>query len=180
MGPIRPNTIVFGLPQNPEALSDLYSNLAVAEKAQKNILLIGESQIPSKYKVIDIWWDSRKKKSSEFMMLIALLLTRTPEWKKAVINLKSTVPNEESRKSCEEHFREYFLKSRLPIQTEVLVVSRESPHTNHFFSKDADLVMLHLPNDTETLKSELKLAKQFPQIMYCKSSGVVDFAPIFN
>ena len=181
IGPIKPNTIVMGMPSDLKTLDSTVQTLKVAQDQKCNILMIGESNLISKNKRIDIWWDDDDRKSSEFMLLTALLLHRSNEWKKAKLHLKSRVFNEGARKMREDYFREFLHTSRLPMSTETLVVD-EASDVNEIIlehSKDADLILRALPLEEDLLRKRLIICKDFPQTMYCKHAGEVDFAQIF-
>lgn len=182
MGPIRPNTIVLGLPRSTQTIEAMLQNLAFAQEQKCNVLMIGESELISHNKLIDIWWDDNDRKSSEFMLLIALLLHRSGEWKKAKLNLKSYVTNEEGRSKREDYFRNFLHTNRLPMATEVIIIDESLPLNETILkhSTGADLIIRSLDGEAASLAERMDLAKHFPQVMFCKNAGHVEFTSIFT
>ncbi|MCB1109160.1 MAG: amino acid permease, partial [Chlamydiia bacterium] len=187
LGPVAPNTIVMGIPENGNINQEWINVLQAAKAQRRNVLLIGESiQEPSanKIKQLDLWWENDQRKSSELMLLLSLLLSRHPDWKKHQIHLKSIVSAEDARASREQYFSEFIEKTRLSFETHVLVIPERTDHVPAFgrFSKNADAVFITLPDDLdlEHVKERLKLSKHVPLSLFILCNEDTDFTQIFE
>ncbi len=187
LGPVTPNTVVMGIPENEALNDDWIETLKVAKANKRNILLVGESNDPQaekKEKHLDLWWENDQRKSSELTLLITLLLSRHPDYKKHSIHLKSIVSSEEARESREAYFSEFLEKTRLSFDSQVLVIPSKADHIASFgkFSKNADVVILTLPDSLalEEVKERLELAKQIPLSLFIHCSEDTDFKQLFD
>lgn len=150
LGPLVPNTIVFG-GINEDELLDFTNVILKAHQRLCNVVILSGNKakmaISSESKgAIHIWWDSANKKNSHLMLVLSYMFQRDIG-KKAKIYVKEVVANEERRQQELAKFHSISLNKRLPIESEVLVSG--SPQKESFdllksYSKNADLIFLSL------------------------------------
>lgn len=192
IGPLSPNTIVCGS-HNIDDLENLASVIYKAHQRQCNMVIINseneslESKIPTGD--IHVWWHPSHKGNGEFMLVLAYMLTRNPEWKKAKICLKAFVPCETMRQQAIADYENLSQEKRIPLQIDVLVSPQPSQEYLKYvstFSSDAGLIFLSLaPPAEETssieyaeyLKNILRFSQDVPAAALVLSS---EFTPLQN
>lgn len=159
LGPLTPNTIVFGGIKKEDEPIDFIDVIHSAIKRHYNIVIMNdEKEISEENKKtsmdIHVWWDELHQQNSEFMLILASMLQRNPLLKKTRICLKSIVSNEFSRQDKLEQFQKLSIEKRLPLDIEVLV--SPNPETDRLdlvkkFSSNAEVVLISLnpPPDEE-------------------------------
>ena len=187
LGPLSPNTVVMGIPENRQLTEDFIETLKIIRSNKRNFLLVSSNDAeldPKKINHIDLWWENDQRKSSELMLLLSLLLSRHPKWKKHQMHLKSIVSTEDARGQREGHFQEFLTATRLPFDSNVLVIPERTDHIPAFgrFSKDSHVVFITLPDnlDSEELKQRLELAKTFPLAIFVSCGEETEFKQIFD
>lgn len=178
LGPLTPNTIVCGNidEEDTEHFAD------VIEKTYKrhcNMVILRESELPLQGD-IHVWWDSTQQVNSEFMLVLAFMLTRNPTWKKSKICLKTVVASEILKNETIVHFKELSIAKRIPFEIEVLISANpeeEFPELVSTFSKQAGMLFLSLhppalerPNYIDYLKSLSRISKELPQTAFVLSA----------
>ncbi len=192
LGPLTPNTIVFGYNANGGDYCKEAEVVMEAYDIQKNVIVL-KNDTSSKQDTIDIWWDDDSKMNSELMLVLAYMLSDTSQWRKCKVNLKCVVDNEHGREHRVNYFKEFFSKSRLDINVQVLVIPEECEvsfyKTLSRFSTEATFVFLGLkpPSPQETLeeysaylKKMMGRAKHFKHLAYVLCGEKVELSKIFN
>ncbi|KAF3363400.1 putative bumetanide-sensitive Na-K-Cl [Chlamydiales bacterium STE3] len=192
LGPLTPNTIVCGS-HNIDDLENLASVIFKAHQRQCNMVILNSENESLDSKIhagdIHIWWHSSHKGNGEFMLVLAYMLTRNPQWRRAKICLKALVSNEMQRQKAFEEFEELSQAKRIPFDIEILVSHKPDEEYLNFvpnFSKNAGLIFLSLaPPSQETssaeyvayLKSITEFSQEFPTAALVLSS---EFTPLQN
>jgi len=161
MGPIAPNTILLGDCAKPEHLHDYITLIFAAHSACKNVIIIKENENQTqqnKSSVIDIWWDDDSRKNSEFMVVLAHMLKSSALWRSYEIEIKSCVSHEAARMNRQTYFRNFFEKSRIKVNSKVLVLGEQEESiatTFKRFSPDSAIVFLGLrqPEKGESIEA---------------------------
>ncbi|MGK5594095.1 MAG: hypothetical protein ACSNEK_01895 [Parachlamydiaceae bacterium] len=195
LGPLTPNTIVCGS-HNIDDLENLASVIFKAHQRHCNMVILNSENetLDSKLDAgdIHIWWHPSHKGNGEFMLVLAYMLTRNPQWKKARICLKALVKNEIARQAAFEEFQLLSKTKRLPFEIEVLVTPSPSDEYLKYvptFSKDAGLIFLSLaPPSQETssieyvsyLKSITEFTQEVPTAALVLSSEFTPLQTILN
>lgn len=146
LGPIKPNTVVFG-----EIKDEAHEFVQVIQKAYENGLNIvinsNATHVNNDGGDIHVWWDEDNRNSSEFMLVLAYMLSRNKEWKKKRICLKAIVRNEFMRHNKLQELQNLSAKMRMPIDIEIFVSSDPTAEYSNFakeFSGKAGFVFLSL------------------------------------
>lgn len=171
LGPLTPNTIIFGGIKNEDKPLDFVTVLQSAITRHYNIVITNDETMfltENKNASMDIhvWWDDLYQQNSEFMLILASMLQRNPLLKKTRICLKAIVSNEFEKQDKLDQFQNLKIEKRLPLDIEVLVSS--DPETDKFklvkqFSKDAEVVLLTLnppPSNDEALDSYINYLEE--------------------
>lgn len=166
IGPLMPNTVVFGGISQGESTSDFAKVIQSAHQkhcnvviiSDKNILTLKEDTPASKtfHGDIHLWWDDQSEKNTEFMLVLAHMLERNPAWKKAKICLKGTVSSEMQRHEKLTELRDFGLRKRLHFDAEVYIATggqQERFDLIKRFSNNAGIVFLslHGPESHKTI-----------------------------
>lgn len=178
IGPLVPNTIVFGGVQ--ENSTEFASVLQSAYQKQYNLVILNDTNPASGD--IHVWWDSERQQNGDFMLLLAYMLQCNPAWNKAKICLNAIVPSELQRQSKMEEFRQLGIKRRLPFHVQVYVSAhpeQELPAMIATLSKEAAIVFTGfrppladepMDNYARYLKTIFQAADAFPPTALVLSS----------
>lgn len=160
LGPLKPNTVICGIHKD-EDLENLASVIINAHEKHCNFLILNsqddtiESKIPPGD--IHIWWHSSHKDNGEFMLILAYMLNRNSEWKRAKICLKSIVSSELIRQEKLKEFQEISTVKRIPLEIEILVSPNPDEDYLEYaatFSKNASLALLSVEPPTTKASSD--------------------------
>lgn len=188
LGPLAPNTIVFGGVPEDEA-HDFAKVVIDAYQKHCNIVILNETksqETPVIEKTtlgdIHVWWDETHQNNSELMLILTYMLQSNPQWKKTRICLKSITSSEISRKDELAKFQALGATKRLSLNPEILVSQNmEEDYANLIkeFSKEAEIIFLSLraPRQEESienysmyLQSLTKITEQLPPTALVLSS----------
>ncbi|MCB1119287.1 MAG: amino acid permease [Chlamydiia bacterium] len=134
LGPITPNTLVFGYSDNGDYDKETVNILSLANQLGKNVIFLkddGEKASGS----LDIWWDESNKMNGEFMLVLAHMLSGTPRFSQNKVCVKCIVQTEEGREQREAYFHQLFAKSRLNVEIRVLVIPDQTEITTKLISR---------------------------------------------
>lgn len=162
LGPLVPNTIVFGGVKKEDESKDFVAVLQAAFARHYNIVIMNDSKEiqearRGEIKDIHVWWDDDYQNNSELMLVLAYMLQRNPAWKRTRICIKAFVSHENKRKEKLEQFKNLSIKKRMPIDAEVYVCSPGLPQQLELikkFSKTAEIIFLSLsppPKENESV-----------------------------
>lgn len=164
LGPLKPNTIVFGGIKDGDEANNFLSVLQSAYQMHYNILIMNDIKYNSVQsgthspfddsEEIHLWWESSQPDNSELMLIFAYMLQNSQAKKKHKICIKSIVVDERARQGKIKQFQELSLKLRLPLDIEVYVTAEPEKELINFvkiFSRDASTTFLSLnpPPQTE-------------------------------
>jgi amino acid transporter len=130
-GPIAANTVLVNWIERESALVDQWThtrygrNLRTAFRLGSNLVILDANKAewealaaaPAKERLIDIWWGARE--TSELMLLLAYLMTRSDDWDGARIRVLVPAEGRDAHKTLES-MRELLEAARIDAETEVV------------------------------------------------------------
>lgn len=189
LGPLRPNTLLFGGVKHKTKFAEFISVLKVAEENNCNVIIMndeikGEPLKSKKKKVgdIHIWWDHENQDNSELMLVFAYMLQRNRAWSRNRICLKATVPDERAKTIKIEEFQALSARLRLPIDIDIYVTNDPKNEIHHFvkiFSKDAEIVFMSLASLPES-PEEFEDYDRYLNEVLIREPGFPDVALVLN
>ncbi|MBN2332772.1 MAG: amino acid permease [Deltaproteobacteria bacterium] len=146
MAGIESNTILVGLPDEPERLASflrIIRRLAIINRS----LIIGQvaASLPAVPATIDIWWGGLQR-NGDLMLLLAYLLSRNPQWHAATIRVLSVASNELMRQQTQAFLQQLMPEIRIEAEIHIFVREEEMSIKEmiHRESAAADVVLLGL------------------------------------
>ena len=179
MGTLRANTIAFGWPSRAEKLQSLLRIIGRITQMDKACLIVKPKPPtgPQRYERIDIWWRG-KMNNGDLMLLLAHLLTLSPLWRNATINLRSIVTKESTKVDIEQSLSTLIETVRIKAEQDVIVLDEgksviELMHEN---SQGADLVFIGLmaPDQDQVVEYAdrlIQIVDGFPSTILVRNSG---------
>lgn len=187
IGPLTPNTIVFGGVSKEENLNQYLEVLKLAHEEGRNIVVIndepqkiGQTKLFPKNIMgeIHVWWDDTSPRNTELMLVLAYMLKRKSLLGKTNISLFGIAENEQMREKKFHEFEEMIKRNRLKIKIQVFV--SPVPDAIHdilglvkHFSSQAAMVFLSLraPHPQET-------TEEYAQYFHSLPHKSIDFPPV--
>jgi len=151
MAGLQSNTVLFGFDteQGPERLAELITTASQMSHLGKSTLVylppVVKTTRPSHERTIAVWWAGREN-NGDLMLLLAHLLTLSPEWGRARIQLKSIVDDEEESAARSRELEELLPETRIDLTVHVIAKPPERPVGQVIIdhSREAEFVMLGL------------------------------------
>lgn len=149
LGPLTPNTIVFGGIKKEDESLDFINVLRLAYRRHNNIVMLnGTNNLEvGERKDIHIWWDDQNQNNSELMLVLGYMLQLNTARKRSRLCLKAVASNEIERKERLEQFHQIGVEKRLPIDVDVYVTAdldQDRATLVYEFSKEADMIFIGL------------------------------------
>lgn len=149
LGPLTPNTIVFGGIRTEDESTDFVQVLRLAYRRHNNVVILHEA---GKLDIghcrdLHIWWDNEHQNNSELMLVLGYMLQLNPARKRSRLYIKAIVSSEIERQSKLEELQKISVQKRLPLNAEVFVAADSSHDREKLikeFSKDADMIFMGL------------------------------------
>ena len=172
LGPLMPNTIVFGGVSRGETSVEFAHLVDRAYQKHCNVVILSDAaknDLANSKKDLHVWWDEQNEANTKLMLILAYMLQRNRQWKKGRIWLKSLAANEWLKKEKLERFQNYAKKRRFLLDTEVFV--SPEPRDELFYlvkasAEDAGIVFLSLRRlqEGETLESYAEYLKTMTKL----------------
>jgi amino acid transporter len=168
-GPIVPNTILIGGTEKSENFLEFAELVRFVCGRRKNLIVVrerrkkhgegeGESEQEERRHVagdrrpaaeekparqrIDVWWKG-KSNNIAFILAVALLMRRSPEWARTRLMIRMVVESREEAIEYEKRLEEFVVKERLKAETEtILRQGRDVYDIIRSSSQGADFVFL--------------------------------------
>ncbi len=128
IGPMKANTVVFGLPSSGDGQRNQSYAVALRSVGRlgRNVIAVSSdheswkdlADQKQRHRRIDVWWTDDD--TSRLSLLLAYLATRTDDWKKASICLIVPLDPQEDRALRAEAFAEMLDEVRIPANVEFL------------------------------------------------------------
>jgi amino acid transporter len=146
IGRLRPNVVLFGWPESPDAAQLVGYTATVREVARLGVSVMSLSTdkarweslsaIPHRERRIDVWWEDDD--SGRLALMAGYLCTRNPEWRHASIRLIATGDGDVSdRRAAIEEILE-----AARFDADVVVLDRNASNDPATMSRDASLVLV--------------------------------------
>ncbi len=148
MAGIASNTLMLGWPQEPERLAAWLRVAQHLEPMHKS-LVIGRADpdwtLASEEPEVHIWWGGLER-NGDLMLLLAYLLTRNPEWRRARIRVLSVASNEMMQQATTRTLAALLPEIRIDAEVEVIPKSEAGSIAELIQerSRSADVVFLGL------------------------------------
>ncbi len=138
VGPIQPNLVIFGWPDNTR----IVDSLRLASSLNMSLVFIHEGNrgLRTGRKRIDIWW--RGTQNGSLMLLLAHLLSRNWEWADTTIRILRLVDTVEARESTYNALKSLLEESRFDATVRVVVSQDPFKTVLEKESGDADCIFL--------------------------------------
>ena len=143
------NTILLGWPREPERLAEFLQIVERLERLNKSVVIgrIQPGLIPrtGQDRVIHIWWGGLRH-NGDLMLLLAHLLTRNPEWRRAQIKILSLASSPLMKQRTEDYLARFLPEIRISAEAQVMLIpdDRTVREIIHEHSAAADVVFLGL------------------------------------
>ncbi|MEW6711849.1 MAG: amino acid permease [Candidatus Riflebacteria bacterium] len=170
IGPLRPNLVMFGWPEDRENAKAVLEQCRNAALLQMGQILIRNRGLPDPerdHRRIDVWW--RGRKNGSLMTVLAHLLLNNYEWRHTTIRVLRLVESEDGIEPAMQNLQQLLDEARLSGQARALVSDRPLNQIIRENSGDADLVMLgfEIPEpgkELEWLATYEKLIEWLPTV----------------
>jgi hypothetical protein len=180
IGPLKPNTVLFGWPRSAERAEVMFRNVWSIAAMGKSVVIVAEKGLPSEDRHrqrIDIWW--RGRQNGSLMATLAHLLSQNWQWRNSHIRILRVIGDAAGRDSSRQAVRKLVEATRIRAVPRVIVSTE--PFTDIFrsHSAKADVIFLGIqPSENET-STELygrisDLLADMPTTILVHSSGEAD------
>lgn len=144
LGDLVPNTIVMGDTENEEMIDQYSKMIAAFHRHNRNVVIVHDNKekLFGERLKIDVWWGGLQGNGG-LLMILAHLLKGSQRWRRATINIKMMVMDEQGAEKARANLERIIRSIRINAKPEVLI-----SHDRSFWdilaenSKDADLVFL--------------------------------------
>jgi len=173
------NTIVVGLPSSAERLSDFLRVLRRMERLERSMVLVRPrpERMPPLHdpRVVHVWWGGRQA-NGDLMLLLAHLLTRNPEWRRARLHLLTVPAPDQDPDEAAQSLQNLIDEVRIPA--EPVVVERAPDQTalqailEHSAQADAVFLGLNVPElgDADAYAERLiAMAAELPTVFFVRN-----------
>lgn len=191
-GPLVPNTILLGETRDESRLVEYAGLVLQARSRNRNVVIVrepGADQDRPSDNRIDVWWRGRGSNAG-FMLALAHLIRKCPDWKGADLRINMVAGSEAERKGMELHLAEFVRNSRLNAGVRLIISSGRTPmEMIRSSSTDAKLVImgLRLPDPEESAESYSNYYRNLmlnleglPLTALALANEKVDFQGIFS
>lgn len=117
-GPLYPNTILVGASEEEAKMAQFSSLILHVHQSFRNLLIVREGKQAEEVSRIDIWWGGRNQNAG-LMLAFAYLLTRSPRWAQARIQLKLIAPPERMEQET-ERLNAFIEQARIKAEASVI------------------------------------------------------------
>jgi amino acid transporter len=187
VGPIRPNTILFGYDLAKGSQFSFSNWIEEANRAGKNALILCYQEKRDIERIqqffflkkhqpkrIEIWIDDETKEHQELMFLLATMLQRSAFLNKARVKVTAFTPHEHAIDHLKEYYQTFFDANRLNFFVDVKLISEQMA------ASTADLVMIGIKNNEKDLVQNLKIAAERPMTLLVSHAEKLDFDTLFD
>ena len=180
IGPLKPNTVLFGWPRSAERAEVMFRNVWSIAAMGKSVVIVAEKGLPSEDKHrqrIDIWW--RGRQNGSLMATLAHLLSQNWEWRNSHIRILRVIGDAAGRDSSRQAVRKLVEATRIRAVPRVIVSTEPFADVFRSHSSKADVIFLGIqPSENET-STELynrisNLLADMPTTILIHSSGEAD------
>ncbi|HEY2809880.1 MAG TPA: amino acid permease [Rhabdochlamydiaceae bacterium] len=166
LGPLTPNTVIFGGIKKDNESIDFVKMLGVAYTQHKNIIILNRAKNDFAPANIHIWWDNSSQSNSELMLILGYMLQLDQSKKHMQFCIKATAENEMDRKKKWEELQRFSIEKRVPIDIQIFDAPEALDTQCHLikkFSKKANIIFLGLkppPKAIDQIEDYLNYLKE--------------------
>ena len=148
LGPLVPNTILFGGIKKENKSSDFVKVVQTAFSMHYSVVIMDDDK--KKFdlnKLVHVWWDDLNLDNSNMMLVLAYMMQSNQSKKARRICVNTFVADEYQRSIKLQQFQKFSIEKRLPIDIQVYVGSdnrEERLNMIKEFSKEAEIVFISL------------------------------------
>jgi len=180
IGPLKPNTILFGWPRKEERADAMLRHVWDTAALGKSVVIVVDKGLPSPYRTnrrIDIWW--RGQENGSLMVTLAHLLTQDWEWRDSQIRILRLIRDAAGRDSSRQAISSLVEAARIRAETRVVVSTDAFPQVLRDHSTKADVVFMGIhPRDeqpfVEYYQGLDQVLEGMPTTILVHSSGEAD------
>ncbi len=180
IGPLKPNTVLFGWPRSPERAEVMFRHVWSIAALGKSVVVVVDKGLPPEVRSrrrIDIWW--RGRQNGSLMATLAHLLTQNWEWRNSRVQVLRVIRDAAGLESSRAAVESLIEAARIRAKAKIIV--SEEPFNDVFrrHSAGADVAFLGIqPSDGEPsadLYRRLdRLLEHMPTTVLVHSSGEAD------
>jgi hypothetical protein len=180
IGPLKPNTVLFGWPRSAERAEIMFRNVWSIAAMGKSIVIVAEKGLPSEHRRrqrIDIWW--RGQQNGSLMTTLAHLLSQNWQWRNSHIRILRVIKDAAGRDSSRQAVRKLVEATRIRAVPRVIVSTEPFTDVFRSHSAKADVIFLGIQPSEEETSTELynrisDLLTDMPTTILVRSSGEAD------
>jgi hypothetical protein len=180
IGPLKPNTVLFGWPSGEERADVIFRHVWSIAALGKSVVIVVDKGLPSeqrRQRRIDIWW--RGQKNGSLMATFAHLLAQNWQWRDSKIRILRVIGDEAGRQSSRQAIRELVDATRIRAEPRVIVSTDSFSNVFRSHSAKADVIFLGIqpPDDETAVQCYHRLSdllSDMPTTILVHSSGEAD------
>ncbi len=180
IGPLKPNTVLFGWPRSAERAEVMFRNVWSIAAMGKSVVIVAEKGLPSEDKHrqrIDIWW--RGRQNGSLMATLAHLLSQNWEWRNSHIRILRVIGDAAGRDSSRQAVRKLVEATRIRAVPRVIVSTEPFVDVFRSHSAKADVIFLGIQPTEDETSAQLygrisDLLADMPTTILVHSSGEAD------
>lgn len=180
IGPLKPNTVVFGWPRSAERVEAIFRHVSTIAALGKSVVVVVDKGLPPsvrRARCVDIWW--RGEQNGSLMATLAHLLVQNWEWGRSQVRVLRVIGDEAGRESSRKAVHSLVEAAR--IRAEACIIVSTEPFLEVFrrHSAKADVVFLGLQPTGDESSLEVyhrlnDLLESMPTTVLVRSSGEAD------
>jgi len=180
IGPLKPNTVLFGWPHSAERAEVMFRNVWSIAAMGKSVVIVADKGLPSEdvhRQRIDIWW--RGRQNGSLMATLAHLLSQNWQWRNSHIRILRVIGDVAGRDSSRQAVRKLVEATRIRAVPRVIVSAEPFADIFRSHSAKADVIFLGIQPSEEETSTELytricDLLEDMPTTILVHSSGEAD------
>jgi len=182
---LQPNTIILGESDHEDIQIDFCQMIQQFYWMKRNVLIVHrakkEDVFGDKLK-IHVWWGGLKGNGG-FMMILAFLLSRSIDWRRAKVYINMVVENNNAMKSAYENLNQKLNEIRIEAETNIIASNgRSFDEILQATSSEADLVFLGMAKPGEEFSKYYaqihERIKELPTTILCLAAEEVAFGDV--
>ena len=180
IGPLKPNTVLFGWPHSAERAEVMFRNVWSIAAMGKSMVIVADKGLPSEARPrrrIDIWW--RGQKNGSLMATLAYLLAQNWEWRDSYIRVLRVIRDAAGRDSSRQAVRKLVEATRIRAEPRVIVSTEPFYDVFRSHSAKADVTFLGMQSSDDETSTQFygrisDLLADMPTTILVHSSGEAD------
>ena len=182
MAGLESNTVMLGWPKNKELMAEFLRVMRRLEHLKKSFIIghiePGRLNIERGRPIIQVWWRGMQS-NGDLMLLLAYLLKRNPEWRRAHVRVMSIAPNDQVKRVIEDNLKRIISSIRIDAKPQVIIKPEDKTAIEmiHLESSEADVVFFGLasPEEGDEMKYAERLEElsaDLPAVFFVKNSSM--------